>query len=178
MLTLLLLRHAKSSWGDPSGDDAGRPLTKRGRKAAGVMGGFIAASKLVPELVLCSPAKRARETWDLAAAELPSGIELQIVESLYDFGDGSALLAAIRAHGGNTTRLMLVGHNPSIEQLAQRLIGSGEPELRRRIAEKYPTGALTVIAVGIEKWPDLQEATGRLVHFIRPRDIAAGSSGD
>ena len=173
MLTLLLLRHAKSSWGDPGQDDAGRPLAKRGRKAAKVMGQFIAANRLPPDLVLCSPARRTRETWDLAAAGLPSGIRLEIVDGIYEFGDGSNLLAAIRTHGGNARHLMLVGHNPSIEQLAQRLIGKGEPKLKRRLAEKYPTGALAVIECEIEKWADLAEATGRLTGFTRPRDIEA-----
>jgi len=177
-LTLLLLRHAKSKWGDPDLDDADRPLAKRGREAAEVMGKFIAANGLAPDLVLCSPAKRARATWNLAAAEFPTDIRFQIVDSIYDFGDGSALIAAIRKQGGSVKRLMLVCHNPAIERLAQRLAGSGEEVLRQRMSEKYPTCALAVIEFAGEEWSGLQDGQGRLTRFIRPRDLAEQTSGD
>lgn len=171
MLQLLLLRHAKSSWEDDTLDDARRPLNKRGRKAAAAMGQMMAGRGLLPELVLCSPAVRAAETWQLVSEALPLQPAVEIVEALYDFGDGSRLLKVIRDHGGASPRLLLVGHNPAIESLAIRLIGHGDPALRVRLDTKYPTGALAIMSFDISNWAELEEATGELNDFIRPRDL-------
>ncbi|TMJ40502.1 MAG: hypothetical protein E6G89_08205 [Alphaproteobacteria bacterium] len=97
MLRLMLLRHAKSSWTDPGRDDHDRPLTPRGQKSAPLIGRFMRNQKLVPELVLCSPARRARETWKLASAELRSAPRLLLEDALYDFGNGGRILDMVRA---------------------------------------------------------------------------------
>jgi phosphohistidine phosphatase len=174
-LTLLLLRHAKSSRDDPSIADMERPLNNRGEKAAARMGEYIAREKLVPDQVLCSPALRTRETWRLAAAEMPSPPSAAICPELYDFGDGKPLLACLRSKGGKSKRVMLVAHNPSTHNLALRLagsgVGSGPADLRQLLAEKYPTGALAVLTFDANEWPAIAEGTGKLERFIRPRDL-------
>jgi phosphohistidine phosphatase len=171
-LRLFLLRHAKSSREDASLADADRPLAERGEDAALAMGREMARLGYVPDLVLCSPAVRARETWQRVARSLPPVAETRIVQDLYDFGDGSRLLEAVIAHGGAAQRLLLVGHNPSIEGLARSLAQEGDGELLERLARKYPTGALAVLALPIARWSELGQAGGRLTAFIRPADLA------
>jgi phosphohistidine phosphatase len=134
-LTLLLLRHAKSSRDDSSLSDMERPLNSRGEKAAARMGQYIAKTKLVPDRVLCSPALRTRQTWSLAAAEMPSPPSATICPELYDFSDGTPLLTCLRITGGKAKRVMLVTHNPSTHNLAQRLVGSGHANLRQQLKE-------------------------------------------
>jgi phosphohistidine phosphatase len=170
-LTLLLLRHAKSSRDDSSIADMERPLNSRGEKAAARMGEYIAKNRMVPDRVLCSPALRTRQTWSLAAAEMPSPPSATICPELYDFGDGLTLLACLRFRGGKAKRVMLVAHNPSTHNLALRLVGSGQADLRQLLAEKYPTGALAVLTFDANEWPAIAESTGKLERFIRPRDF-------
>jgi phosphohistidine phosphatase len=169
-LELLLLRHAKAVLGEPGMADFDRPLAERGQKAAKLMGRYLAEHDLVPDLALCSPARRTMETWENAARELPKA-ELRVLDALYDFGDGSVQLHAIRQHGGSARRLLLVGHNPAIQSLALALAGHGETALRRRMLEKYPTAGLAVIGFPAARWPDVAEGKGHLQAFIRPRDL-------
>ena len=171
MLRLMLLRHAKSSWTDPGRDDHDRPLTPRGQKSAPLIGRFMRNQKLVPELVLCSPARRARETWKLASAELRSAPRLLLEDALYDFGNGGRILDTVRARVDTAKSVMVVGHNPSIERLAQRLIGKGDAKLRKRLDNKYPTGALAVISFDADDWDDIEDGKGTLDFFARPRDL-------
>jgi phosphohistidine phosphatase len=170
---LLLLRHAKAVIGEAGMEDFDRPLAERGRKAAGVMGRYLAEHDLVPDLALCSPARRTRETWEIAARELPR-VETRFIEQLYDFGDGEALLEAVRRHGKKAKRLLLVTHNPATQALALSLAGSGEKSLRRQMAEKYPTAGLAVISLIGEKWAATAAGTGHLDAFIRPRELMGG----
>lgn len=170
-LTLLLLRHAKSSRDDPSLADRERPLDSRGENAAARMGEYIAREKLMPDRVLCSPALRTRQTWSLAAAHMPSPPPAIICPELYDFGDGTPLLSCLRSRSGEARRVMIVSHNPSTHNLALLLVGSGNERLRRRLSEKYPTGALAVIAFRANRWAEIAGGTGRLERFIRPRDL-------
>ena len=170
---LLVLHHAKAVLGEPGMEDFDRPLAERGQKAAKVMGRYLADHVLLPDLVLCSPARRTRETWEIAARELPK-IETRFIEQLYDFGDGEALLEVIRKHGARAKRLLLVTHNPATQGLALSLSGSGDKSLRRQMAEKYPTAGLAVISFSGAGWAATTEGTGRLDAFIRPRDLKAG----
>jgi phosphohistidine phosphatase len=167
---LLLLRHAKAVLGGPGMDDIDRPLAERGQKAAALMGHWLAEHDLAPDLVLCSPARRTRETWEIAAHELPR-TETRFIDELYDFGDGSGLLKAIRKHGGKVRRLLLVTHNPATQALALSLTGTGEKALLRQMAEKYPTAGLGVLSFAGDDWSSTREGTAHLDHFIRPRDL-------
>ena len=170
MLQLLLLRHAKSSWTDPGLDDLDRPLSKRGRETAEAMGREMRALGLAPDLVLCSPAKRARDTWKITAGQLQSAPRLVVDENIYDFGNGGRVLGAIRAQGAAVPTLLVVGHNPSLERLSQRLAASGDRKLRKRLEQKYPTAALAHIQFDAASWPEMADG-GELLRFIRPRDI-------
>jgi len=171
MLKLFLLRHAKSSWTDPGLDDLDRSLNARGLRAAAAVGRFMRQSKLMPELVLCSPARRARETWKLVAEELRTAPRVVIDEGIYDFGNGGRLLEVARHLANGANPLLIVGHNPSMERLAVRLIRKGDPKLMKRLEQKYPTGALTVIEFSGTKWSDIAEGTGELLSFTRPADL-------
>ncbi|CAN5363379.1 histidine phosphatase family protein [soil metagenome] len=171
MLRLMLLRHAKSSWTDPASDDRDRPLSGRGHKAAAVMGAFMRREKLIPELVLCSPARRARDTWKLASGELRAAPRTIVEDGLYDFGNGGRVLDAIRDKAEGAKSLLIVGHNPSIERLALRLVGKGTATLKDQLERKYPTGALSVIDFKTDAWKEIGDGAGRLVSFTRPRDL-------
>jgi len=171
MLKLFLLRHAKSSWTDPGLDDLDRPLNARGLRAASAIGRFMRQSRLNPELVLCSPARRARETWKIVAEELRTAPRVIIDEGIYDFGNGGRLLDVARTLANGSNPLLIVGHNPSMERLATRLIGKGDPKLVKRLEQKYPTAALSIIEFPVKKWSDVAEATGELLSFTRPADL-------
>ncbi|MFO1133366.1 MAG: histidine phosphatase family protein [Hyphomicrobiales bacterium] len=166
---LLLLRHAKAVIGEGM-EDFDRPLALRGEQAAQTIGRYLAQHGLVPDLVLCSPARRTSQTWEIVARELPEA-EVHLVEALYDFGDGEALLQVIREQGGGARRLLLVTHNPATQNLALALTGTGDRLLRRQMLEKYPTGSLAVLTFTGSGWQDLMDAQGRLDAFVRPRDI-------
>jgi phosphohistidine phosphatase len=170
MLRLMLLRHAKSSW--PSGmQDAERPLSDRGEAAARLMGGYMAHHSLVPERVLCSPARRTRDTWTGVSAQLPAPVDVVFDGRLYVAGR-QGILSAIRDQDDAVDELLLIGHNPGLQEAAEWLIASGDVEQRERLREKFPTAALAVINFALDKWSDVHERSGRLEHFITPRWIA------
>jgi phosphohistidine phosphatase len=171
MLNLMLLRHAKSSWADAGQADPDRPLNDRGKRAAVAVGRYMASNALVPQLVLCSPVRRARETWDLVAGELTTIPEILIAAEIYDFGDGKALMECLRHKAGAAQSVLLVGHNPSIGGLAQNLIGTGSGKLRERLEKKYPTAALAVISFDFDNWGSLATGSGTLLRFVRPANI-------
>jgi phosphohistidine phosphatase len=122
--------------------------------------------------VLCSPAKRARETWNIVAAELKTIPSTQIEPDIYDFGDGTALMNCLRQKGGAASSIMLVGHSPSIAGLALKLVGRGENLLRERLEQKYATAALAIINFDLDDWKKLADGVGTLVDFVRPNDIS------
>ena len=167
---LRLLRHAKAVIGEGM-EDFDRPLALRGEQASQTIGRYLRDNGLVPDLVLCSPARRTSQTWEIASHELPE-VEVHLVEALYDFGDGEALLQVIREQGSAAKRLLLVAHNPATQNLALALSGSGDRMLRRQLLEKYPTAGLTVLTFTGGSWQELADAQGRLDAFIRPRNIA------
>jgi phosphohistidine phosphatase len=170
MIRLMLLRHAKSSWSDAKLSDRDRPLNGRGRKAARLVGEHVLQQGLVPQAILASPARRAQETLELVTRSI-SPERVETVDALYDFGDGTALLDAIHAHGGDSSPLMLVGHNPAMEGLADKLIGSGDKALREELALKYPTAGLAVIDFKGKSWARIAPGAGKLIAFVKPRGL-------
>lgn len=171
MLQLLLLRHAKSSWDDPGLADADRPLSKRGICAAAEIGQHMLKQALTPSLAPCSPALRARETWALVVRELNQQPPTRFVDDIYDFGTGEGLLEAIRREGGAEPRLLVIGHNPSLEGLAISLCDRDSGKLRTRMEKKYPTATLAIFDANLTDWSQLAPGTGRAKDFVRPRDI-------
>ena len=171
MLKLLLLRHAKSSWDDLDHTDHQRPLSKRGLKAAPKMGKYIAAEDLTPRLILSSTATRARQTTMLASEKFGDEIETRFIDDLYIFSGFHTPLNIIRNNVGKQSPLMLVGHNPTMEELANELVGTGSASARALMYQKYPTAALAEIDFDIPRWADLQTGIGTLIRFARPRDL-------
>jgi phosphohistidine phosphatase len=171
MKQLLLYRHGKSSWDDPDLEDFDRPLAKRGRKAAPLMGRTLAARDLVPDRVLCSAAVRTRETWELTAGEFGAMPEAKTLRSLY-LASPAQILQQVHRTSDTVQRLMVVGHNPGLENLALRLAGGmgDSPDLELMRA-KFPTCALAVIRLDAARWAETGPETTRLDAFLRPKDL-------
>ncbi|MDI4664153.1 histidine phosphatase family protein [Xanthobacter autotrophicus] len=169
MRRLILLRHAKSDWPDGIADPE-RPLAQRGRMAAPRIGTYIAHEQLVPDRVLVSPARRTRETWDLVAAQLPPVKVVASEPRIYDAAT-ARLLSVVREQPREAHSLMLVGHNPGLQDLAEMLVSSGAASHLSRMAEKFPTGALAVIDLPVDEWCDVAPATARLDRFVTPREL-------
>jgi phosphohistidine phosphatase len=176
MKTLSLLRHAKSSWADPAASDFDRPLNRRGQAAARAMGHEIRTLGLEYDAVLASPALRVVETLRVAA-EGYGDFDPVFDRRIY-LASCDRLLEIVRGAPDAADRLMLVGHNPGIERLALALACDDSENSRVEIAAKYPTGALAEIALPIDHWGDAAPGTGRLIRFIRPRDLDPGLGPD
>jgi len=171
MLTLSLLRHAKSSWSEPELDDHERPLAKRGIKDAPRIGRFMAAEKLLPDLVLCSGAVRTRATLTLVLAELPNTqAEIFFEDELYLAGPAE-MFARLTKVKPPARHVLIVGHNPGLQALALELTGEGKRKGLAGLAGKFPTGALAVIDFEVGSWSALRAASGRLRLFVTPRRL-------
>lgn len=170
MRQVLLLRHAKSSWDDPALGDFDRPLNNRGRRNARAMAAYLRKSALRPAMVLCSAARRTRETYDIVAPAL-EGIPVSFEAELYEAAKHD-LLERLRRLDEHLCSVLLIGHNPGLERLALALsTGHGEAGPLARLAEKFPTGTLAVLDTDIGAWAALQEGTCRLTGFVRPADL-------
>jgi len=168
MPELLILRHAKSDWEDRRLDDFDRPLAPRGRRAAPRMGRYLAKRGLQPDLVLCSTARRAEETLGLLLTALASAPEISYLKTLY-LAPPSRLLAVLRRQSPERRRILLIGHNPGLHQLALALAGGQGGAAGRGLAEKFPTAALARFQVA--GWADLGDRPAKLVDFVRPKDL-------
>jgi phosphohistidine phosphatase len=167
MRTLYLLRHAKSSWGDPTLPDRERPLAPRGRRDAKRIAKHLAKQHIHPELVLCSPAERTRTTLELVRPALGAGtVRLEAV--LYA-ASLDQLLERIRAVPTAVASLMLIGHNPGLQQLALAL-ASPSVELER-LRNKFPTAALATLTLGNTPWNQLSEAGALLAAYVVPKQL-------
>lgn len=171
MLRLLLLRHAKAAW--PSGvADLDRPLARRGKEAAPVMGTYLKRERLTPDLIVVSPARRAQETWEhvrLSLGEIESRRDGRIYEAPV-----GRLLEVVREVEPAVRTLMLIGHNPGFEELAKLLIGEGDMDGILRLGQKYPTSGLAVIDFSLENWSDVAQKSGRLERFVTPKSLGNG----
>ncbi len=163
---LLLLRHSKSAWPDGV-DDHDRPLGGRGLKAAPLMGRYMAREGLVPDLALISTARRTQETWALVDAELPDDIERRDVGEIYEAA-AERIAGVIRGVDASVRTLLVVGHNPGLQELALDLAGEGER--LGGVSEKFPTGALAVIDFAVA-WGDVVGGSGVLERFVVPRSL-------
>jgi phosphohistidine phosphatase SixA len=163
MKTLLILRHAKSSWEDEKLPDIDRPLNKRGRHDAPRIGDLIKAEGLLPDLIISSTAKRTRSTVELVAGASDYDGEIRWDESLYA-AEPQAYITALRALPAEVERVMVVGHNPGLEELVAMLTDEWA---------RLPTAALAQVSLDIANWSDLEfEPVGKLVHVWRPKELA------
>ena len=161
MKKLLLLRHAKSSWKDASLRDFDRPLNKRGLKAAPMVGETIRKRKLRPELVLSSPAERAKETTRLVCDAAGLRTTVRYEAGIYE-ATAQRLLSIVSEIEDEVSIAMMVGHNPGFEELLEVL--TGEPQ-------RLPTAALMLVELGIEKWREVGPGTGRLEWLVKPKGL-------
>jgi phosphohistidine phosphatase len=174
MLRLMLLRHAKSS--RPAGvEDAERPLSDQGETAARMMGDYIAHHALIPRCAVCSPARRTRDTWSEVSGRWGSAakaVDIEFDARLYG-ASRQSIVSVIRSRDDMVRTLLVIGHNPGMQEAAEWLIAAGDVEQRERLREKFPTAALAVIDFALDGWSRIHEHAGRLDRFVTPRAVAA-----
>lgn len=187
---LVLLRHAKSAW--PDVPDIERPLGRRGQRNAPLMGRWLRASGHVPDLVVCSPARRTRETWQLAGAGLGLPVPVSFDDRVYE-GSAEVLLDVLRGIPPAVGTVLLVGHHPALPDLALMLAAGGSPAragagddeapsalpampaLLERMRAKFPTAAVAVFEFS-QGWERLAPESVRLTSFVTPRELEAEGS--
>jgi phosphohistidine phosphatase len=162
MKTLLLMRHAKSSWKHPDMPDQDRPLNKRGEKDAPRMGKFIRDKELIPQLVLASTAKRIVQTVEAMLGKWDFKGKVEYSDALY-LAEPAAYLSNLQQISDEYERVLVVGHNPGLEGLLQIISGQ---------VESLPTASFAHLVLPIEHWADLNESThGELVERVKPREL-------
>ena len=173
MKTVYLLRHAKSDWSEAALKDHDRPLNERGRDAAPKMAAYMKSKRYRPEIVLCSTARRAVETYDLVKGVLGEA-QVKFEESLY-LAEERHLWERLRWIDDGVASVMFIGHNPGMEQFANALTASpkreSEEKLHKRMRDKFSTCALAAIKLPIEAWREAKSSTGKLQDFMRPKDL-------
>lgn len=171
MKLLGLFRHAKSDWHDRAARDFDRPLNERGRKGAALMGRYIDGHGARWERVISSPAVRAAQTIELAAEAAGRTVPVEWDRRVY-LASSVTLADLLREVAEPTKSVLLIGHNPGLEDLIFDLVpDDGSSPLREVVEEKFPTAAFAVLELDIERWEDLDDGCARLVHLMRPRDL-------
>jgi phosphohistidine phosphatase len=172
MKTIFLLRHAKSSWKDKTIADFDRPLAKRGRRAARLLGQYLAGQQLQPAQILCSPSQRTRETLQRMEKRFDAVVPVRYEKAIY-LAEAPALLRRLRRLSDSLPSVMLIGHNPGLENLAKLLTGV-QADADNHAPEKYATGSMAVLHAEIEEWRDLGPGGAKLIAFVRPKDLTDG----
>ncbi|MEO1067121.1 MAG: histidine phosphatase family protein [Pseudomonadota bacterium] len=172
MRTLVLLRHAKSSWSIPGADDFERPLNERGRFSAPQMGLWLSKTGINPDHVLCSPAIRTVETYERLKASLGNQATFERVEDLYLAGT-TTILNACKTIPSDTQTVMVIGHNPGLHETALKLLTTEERSASGALRAKFPTAACAVIGLAIDTWADLTWDIGQLKAYMEPRSLVA-----
>ncbi len=177
MKTLTLLRHAKSGWDDPVERDFDRPLNGRGRRAANRMGRYLRDEGLAYDQVVASPAMRVQQT--IAGVEDGLGRPLapHYDKRIY-MASASTLLDVVHALDDAHGNILLIGHNPGLEDLVLMLVPDGSGALRDEVEIKYPTATLAEMRFEVARWADVDERKGQLVRFMRPRELDASLGPD
>jgi phosphohistidine phosphatase len=169
MKRLTILRHAKSSWDVPGLDDAERPLNQRGRMAAKRVGEELRRKGIAFEIVLASPAVRVRETLErlqLGFGALPAP---QFDPDLYG-ADPGTLLGALRAVDDAVRSVLLVGHNPGLQELVVQLAAPTD-RFRGEVVGKFPTGAAALLEFSVGQWRDVSVGSAEILDLMFPRDL-------
>ena len=174
MRRLMLLRHAKTETDAPSGRDRDRRLDDRGRSDAGEIGHWIARNPPFPNLVLVSSAVRAKQTWDLVWEEMKDRVpapEVETVDELYGAEPAQLLKMVRMASASDPKRLMLVGHNPGMHELALMLAGHGDKAARKALDDNLPTSGLAILDFDTDDWTDVAFRRGKLMLFVSPKRL-------
>ncbi|MEU6368830.1 histidine phosphatase family protein [Streptomyces sp. NPDC046931] len=164
---LVVLRHAKSAWPEGVADHE-RPLAPRGRRDAPAAGRALAEADCLPDLALCSTAVRARQTWELASAQWGTPPPVRFDPGLYA-ADVPDLLEAVHDAPAEVETLLLIGHNPGLEDLVLALARHGLGDTLERVATKFPTAAIAVLAAHGATWDALAPGTALLTEVTVPR---------
>ena len=166
--TLILFRHAKSDWSEGL-EDHERPLSERGRNAAPIMARWISGRGLKPTVALVSTARRTQETWSLAAPELGKVTKRDTAE-IYEAPVGR-ILDAIHGVEPSVETLLVVGHNPGMEDLATLLMKDEGGKAGRRLRQKFPTSGIAVLSLPVEDWTIVTPRIATLVDFVTPKSL-------
>ena len=176
MKTLYAMRHAKSSWKDPSLADFDRPLARRGEEAARHIARVLAVAEPRPELALCSTAARAAQTWEVIAAHLGYSIPISFLGELYG-ASSTTLLNVLQGVPRNVGSVLLVGHNPGMQDLIITLSEDDESDAARQVRLHFPTAALATLRVPGE-WITLGSLATTLTRILLPRTLEGQDAGD
>ena len=174
MRRLLLLRHAKAERSRPGERDHERILAARGRNDAPRLGAYMVRHAFTPDLVVVSTSTRTRETWELAATAFEDVPPVQYDERIYE-ASPQAILKVIKETGPQVGTLLVVGHNPGLQELATLLVAVGDSDALLRLKEEFPTASLALINFMVEDWSRLHPHAGRLEHFVTPDTLAAAT---
>lgn len=178
MKTLILLRHAKSSWSDHATRDFDRALNARGKRAAEVMGGYARAEGLVFDKIIASPAVRVTETLDHFAYGYGQRLEPLWERRVY-LSSSATLLDIVQEVDDGVSCLLLVGHNPGMEDVVLDLVPDEKGDtLRDEVEEKYPTAALAQLEADVTSWKEFGTSPVALTRFVRPRDLRSDLGPD
>lgn len=170
MRRLLILRHAKTEPGELGKDDRNRALVERGKREAGQIGAYLASHALTPDGAVLSPARRVQETWTHLALKPMPGATTN--DNVYE-ATPQDIFRIVAGTAAQVRSLLVVGHNPSLHEVALMLIASGDIEARERLREKLPTAGLVVIDFAFDDWRKLHPQSGRLERFVTPRSLEA-----
>jgi len=166
MKRLTLLRHGKSDWSEPYHTDFERPLKARGRRDVPCMGEYLASLDLTPDLIVSSPAERARQTAELFAEAVGYGGAIRWEKAIYGASVGE-LMTVLRRQPDDAEHIVLIGHNPGFEELASYLIGGDPHGLAKDI--RLPTAAAAHILLDATSWRDVQINCGQLQWLVTPK---------
>lgn len=169
MRSLTLLRHAKSDWSDRGQRDFDRVLNPRGKRAAHTIGEYLQREQLAFDYVIASPAARVRETIACVEDGLGRPLDPQWERKVY-MASAAILMELAQAAPDAAQRVLIVGHNPGLEDLALMLAAEGSP-YRDVILDKYPTATLAELCFDGARWADLADGGSRIARFVRPRDL-------
>jgi len=164
-LRLILTRHAKSSWDDPTLDDHDRPLNTRGYAAAKAIGKWLAKHDYCPESVISSTARRTAETWDEIASACADTDKVQFTSALY-MASPQRMMTILQGCRAQST--MLLSHNPGTAMLAEELVNQAPKHPK---FHQYPSAATTVISFDADSWADITPNTGQVEAFVVPKDL-------
>ena len=168
MKTLAVLRHAKSSWDDSSLADFDRPLNGRGRKAATRVGREVKRRKF--DYVLASPARRVRETLERFAEGYDKDLPITFEQRIYE-SSTTTLFELVNQIPDDAKSALLVGHNPTLENFVPAISRDDRKGLRNKAGGKFPTSALAIIELDVDRWSDVGPASGEIVDLILPREL-------
>lgn len=180
MKTLVLLRHAKSGWDDPALRDFDRPLNAKGQRAAALVGRKLRTMGLRFDRVVASPAVRVVETIDHAGRGYGGDLAPEYDRRVY-LAAPTTLLDIVHALPDAIATILLVGHNPGLEELVLALVAPGHGDgLRSDVAAKFPTASVAVLTFDVDRWGDVALNRATLTDFVRPRDLdpALGPDAD